>query len=508
MAPRGHLPANLRHQARITESAARSVGLDFFEVVFEMLDAADVNAVAAYGGFPVRYPSWRFGMHYERLQKGYEYGLSKIYELVINNDPTYAYLVRSNSMMEQKLVMAHVFGHADFFRHNAWFQPTDRGMLDRMAHHGGRVRRFVDAYGQDTVDHFLDQAISLDNLIDPFLPARELARAKQGCTESSSVTEHGLFTSLEVHRGSGASALPNYDILGHIAEHAPLEPWQRELLRIVRAEAYYFIPQRMTKIMNEGWASYWHSHLLTHGLLGPSEIVDFADCHAGATAVAPGQLNPYKLGIELFRHAHARGDDLFQLRRVHNDVSFIDHVVDEDFARSNQLFVFRRNARTGKNVLVDRDWVAIKEQLLRELSWCGSPRIQLVEADADGEGGLLLVHQHEGRDLKLDEAGAQLKTLAQVWGGPVHLLTLEEGEGRRISTDGQDVSVIETTRAQDAGGVAEQGVPAVEGSLEEVDAGPFLDGDERRRHHRDRQEIRAQPSCSYLAAQNAGTIIA
>ena len=120
------LTPRLLEQALLTETVARSNGLDFFEVVFEMLDAKDVNAVAAYGGFSVRYPSWRFGMDFERLQKGYEYGLSKIYELVINNDPTYAYLVRSNSLMEQKLVMAHVFGHADFFKNNVWFAPTER----------------------------------------------------------------------------------------------------------------------------------------------------------------------------------------------------------------------------------------------------------------------------------------------------------------------------------------------------------------------------------------------
>ncbi len=474
MARGSHLPSDLRRQARITEAAARSVGLDFFEVVFEMLDAADVNAVAAYGGFPVRYPSWRFGMDYERLQKGYDYGLSKIYELVINNDPTYAYLVRSNSMMEQKLVMAHVMGHADFFKHNVWFGPTQRSMVEQMGYHAERIRGFVDQHGQDKVERFLDVALGLDGLIDPYLPLRESRRADNQRQQARSRAERaretferkwgddsqvppiGPHPSPSQLTTRGAGSLPTFDILGFLVEHAALEDWQTEILRIVRAEAYYFSPQRLTKIMNEGWASYWHSHLLTHGLLDASEIVDFADCHAGATAVAPGQLNPYKLGIELFRHAKARGDDIFQLRRIHNDVSFIDHVVDEEFAENNQLFVYRRNGRTGKNVVVDRDWVAIKEQLLRELSWGGTPRIQLAEADADGEGGLLLVHQHEGRDLKLDEAGEQLKTLAKVWGGAVHLLTLEEGTGRRISTDGGEVSVIETARAQDACGGEEQ----------------------------------------------------
>ena len=126
MALGASLTPRLREEARRIEGVARSFGLDFFPVVFEMLDARDVNAVAAYGGFPVRYPSWRFGMEYERLEKGHRYGLSKIYELVINNDPTYAYLVRTNSDMEQKLVMAHVFGHADSEAAAAGARQQDR----------------------------------------------------------------------------------------------------------------------------------------------------------------------------------------------------------------------------------------------------------------------------------------------------------------------------------------------------------------------------------------------
>ncbi|NOT29873.1 MAG: SpoVR family protein, partial [Planctomycetes bacterium] len=170
---RSDLPPALKYQAVVIEDAARRAGLDFFDVVFELLDARDVNGVAAYGGFPVRHPSWRFGMEYERLEKGRQWGLSKIYELVINNDPTYAYLVRSNSLMEQKLVMAHVYGHADFFKHNLWFAPTERKMLDTLANHSTRVRRYIDAIGLEAVEQFLDRVQSLDTLIDPFLPRRE-----------------------------------------------------------------------------------------------------------------------------------------------------------------------------------------------------------------------------------------------------------------------------------------------------------------------------------------------
>ena len=421
------------------EALARSAGLDFHEIVFEMVDPWQVNALAAYGGFPVRYPSWRFGMEFERMEKGRQWGLSKIYELVINNDPTYAYLVRSNSLMEQKLVMAHVCGHADFFKHNRWFQPTDRHMLERMAHHGSRVRRFVDAYGQEAVDCFLDQALAIDNLIDPFLPARELARAEQGCKEQAAEP----FSSLEIQRSKSHGALPTYDIIGHLTEHAPLEPWQRELLGIVRSEAYYFMPQRMTKIMNEGWASFWHSKMLTQGLLDATEIIDFADCHSGATATVPGQLNPYKLGIDLFRFAEERDMDIFKLRKIHNDASFIDALVDEEFASRSALFVYGRNPKSGALEVSDRGWEHVKERLLQGLAWGGSPRIELLDDDYEGRGELLLRHHFEGRELDLSSAGGVLRQLGKLWRRPVHLLTTEKGQPRLVTSDGEALRSVE-----------------------------------------------------------------
>jgi stage V sporulation protein R len=106
-----NLPAHLRVLKDEIEGYARGYGLDFYETIFEVVDADDLNEIAAYGGFPTRYPHWSFGMQYEELKKGYEYGLSKIYEMVINNDPCYAYLMRCNHTVDQKLVMAHVYGH-------------------------------------------------------------------------------------------------------------------------------------------------------------------------------------------------------------------------------------------------------------------------------------------------------------------------------------------------------------------------------------------------------------
>ena len=439
------LPDELARQAERIEAVARGYGLDFFEVIFELLDAKNVNGLAAYGGFPVRSPSWRHGMEFERLDKGYSWGLSKIYELVINNDPVVAYLVRSNSRLEQKLVMAHVFGHADFFRHNGWFTATDRKMLDRMGQHSTRVRRHIDAQGLETVERFLDRALSLENLIDPFLPLRAHMRSGGGGGgEGDAAAAPPGGPPYEPMTGGRST----FDVLGFLAfderMQGRLEPWQKDMVRIVRAEAYYFQPQRMTKIMNEGWASFWHSRMLTGGVLDSSEIVDFADCHSAATVTAPGRMNPYKLGIELFRHAEATGRDIFRLRRIHNDATFVDELVDEEFVERQLMFVYDRNGRSGRAEVADRDWRAVKRRVLLDLSWGGMPQIELAAVDPEGDGELVLVHRHDGRDLQLAQAQETLLRLEGVWGGPVHLRTREEGQDRLIKCEGGELEVLDT----------------------------------------------------------------
>jgi len=462
---KSELPAALKYIAVVTESAARDAGLDFFEVVFELLDARDVNGVAAYGGFPVRYPSWRFGMEYERLEKGRNWGLSKIYELVINNDPTYAYLVRSNSLLEQKLVMAHVYGHADFFKHNLWFTATDRKMLDTMGNHSVRVRRYIDAIGQEPVERFLDLCMSLDTLVDPYLPLREHANPPESRSVYTPPSERARRTldalslsPLEVRkpepeapRGPSRGVPPTYDVLGFLEERAPLEAWERDVLHLLRTEAYYFSPQRMTKIMNEGWASFWHSRLLTGGILAPSEILDFADCHSAATLCPPGQLNPYKIGIELYRHAEACGEDIFQLRRVHNDVSLVHKLVDERFAERvlRPIAPPQADRRSGGSAR-QPTWQELKGWLLQEISWGGQPQIQLVGVDEEGQGELLLVHHHDGRDLQMARARETLLNLAALWGGPVHLLTVLEKQGRRLVASDGEFDMVDTREAEDA----------------------------------------------------------
>ena len=164
------LPSKIQDLADDLALKAKEYGLDFFETIFEMVDYDEICMLASFGGFPQRYPHWRFGAQYDELVKGHSYGLQKIYEMVINTDPCYAYLLRANDLGDQKLVIAHVYGHSDFFKNNAWFSKTNRRMLDQMANHAARINRYIDRFSYETVEEFIDACLSIEDLIDPYLP--------------------------------------------------------------------------------------------------------------------------------------------------------------------------------------------------------------------------------------------------------------------------------------------------------------------------------------------------
>jgi stage V sporulation protein R len=474
----------LAHLQAEIEEVARGYGLDFPEIRYEMLDYQMVNLVAAYDGFPSRYPHWRFGMEYTRLNKSYAYGLHRIYEMVINTEPVYAYLLRSNLPVDQKLVMAHVCGHADFFKNNLWFAHTNRKMLDEVANHASRIQRYNDRYGRNEVERFLDACLSLDNLIDihaagirrrpvytavdshdDILPTVRKIQAKEYMDSYINPPE---FLAEEQRKLDEAQAqrkqfpeAPERDVLLFLMEHAPLENWQRDILAIVREEAYYFAPQRQTKIMNEGWATFWHSKMMTEKLLTSAELIDYAEHHSGTVAAHSGRLNPYRLGLELLRDVEDRWnrgafgpeyDDcrdmkarknwdkklglgrqkLFEVRRIYNDIGFIDAFLTEEFARHHNLFAFDYNPVTGLYEISSRDFQAIKQKLLFQLTNFGQPLIDIVDANHHNRGELYLVHQHEGFDLDVAYAQATLENLYTLWNRPVHIETYDRDKERPL----------------------------------------------------------------------------
>jgi stage V sporulation protein R len=487
------------------QSYADEFGLQYFPQVFEVVDYEQMCEIASYGGFPVRYPHWRFGMEYDHLIKSHTYGLSKIYELVINSDPCYAYLLEGNSLTDQKLVMCHVYGHNDFFRNNHYFSRTDRRMIDVMANNASRVRRYMDRHGVNPVEGFIDTCLSIDNLIDPWAVFRDppAAQKKKNDDEEPGAEESTLRGRLpnisgyledyvnppefiqqqrERRRAEKEASKrkiplrPERDVLGFLLQHAPLESWEADVLSIIREEAYYFLPQMQTKIMNEGWASYWHSKLMTERALRDHEIIDYADACAGVMSMAPGQINPYKIGIELFRDLERRWnmgrfgaewdacDDMrerelwdkqlglgrekiFQVRRLYNDVTFIDEFFTMDFCREQKFFTFTENRRTGRLEIETREFLKVKNKLLAQLTNFGQPFIYVVDANYLNRGELLLGHRHEGSDLKLDYARDTLRNLERIWRRPTAILTVVDDKPKRIRYDGSEVTISDEPEA-------------------------------------------------------------
>ncbi len=485
------LPKELIQAQGVAEAHATSFGLTFFRVAFEMVDYQQMNALAAYAGFPTRYPHYRFGMEYQQMSKSYEYGLHKIYEMVINNNPTYAYLLEGNSILDNKLVMAHVYGHADFFLNNMYFAHTNRKMIDEMANHATRIRRYQERYGVERVERFIDASLAIDDLIDPgavFLPERGPATEKQDAPPEASVARMPAKSYMDRYVNPPAyleqqkrrledesrSALrfpprPERDVMRFIMDHAPLENWERDILSIIREEAYYFLPQRQTKVMNEGWASYWHSKIMTERMLDDSEIVDYADHHSGTMATSPGRLNPYKLGLELFRDIERRWDrgqfgpdwdscesmadranwdrklglgreKIFAARRVHCDATFLDEFLTPEFCQEQKLFVSREEPKSKRQVVSSREFDEVKQALLLQFTNGGRPVVEITDANFANRGELYLVHRHVGVDLRWDWAQETLTQLNLLWRRPVRLESLRGNKLVRIGNDGKSIA--------------------------------------------------------------------
>ncbi|HLQ44215.1 MAG TPA: SpoVR family protein [Planctomycetaceae bacterium] len=491
------LPQEIADVQKQMSSKAREYGLDFFETIFEVVDYDEMSMLAAFGGFPVRYPHWRFGAEFDELSKGYEYGLQKIYEMVINTNPCYAYLLKSNSMMDQKLVIAHVYGHCDFFKNNAWFKPTNRRMLDEMANHAARINRYIDRHGHEAVESFIDACLSLEDLVDPHSPhicRRDAPAESIGSPIAKEADEArdtpGKFASKDYmddfinpqeallkaqkeqdekqkkkEQPRNFPPEPERDVLLFLLEHAPLKPWQHDVLEIIRDEAYYFAPQGQTKIMNEGWASYWHSTIMTTFGLTDGEVVDYADHHSGTMAMSPNRLNPYKIGIELYRDIEERWDKgqfgpqwddcdnihekitwnkqlglgrekIFEVRRIHNDVTFIDAFLTPEFCFKHKLFSFAFNDSNNTYEIASRQFQEIKQQLLTSLANHGRPFIYVVDGNYKNRGELFLRHKYQGAELKHDYARDTLANLQRIWGRPVHIDTVVDDKTTVISYDG------------------------------------------------------------------------
>ncbi len=463
----------LREQARRLVEAA---GLDPWPVIFGIVDHDQLNEYSAYDGFPERFPHWSFGMSYDYFRKRSAYSGWWTYELVINTNPAIAYLRESNTPVENKGVMIHVYAHVDFFKNNYWFSKTSKDMIKVMHTHAERVEEYMEKYGIERVESFIDKALSLQYEIDQYAPFIKRA------LKASGEDEHGReplripvkrdymdrFLNppkwLEERRARLREAQerarqprdetellkPQKDILGFIMKHGRLENWQKDILAMIREESYYFVPQIQTKLMNEGWASYWQSKLMAE-FAQPNEFIDHADMMS--KVLAGGALNPYALGKLIWEDIKERWDKgrfgrdwelckdpekkrrwdtkanlgtekIFEVRRTYNDVMFLSEFFTPELFEKLKLFAYEYIPETGAYHITSRDYEDVKKKLLLQHTNLGRPMVKVATGNYGNRGELLLLHFYNGVGLHLEEAKEVLKNIYTMWGRPVNLKTI------------------------------------------------------------------------------------
>tara|TARA_B100001094_G_C18186658_1_gene804253 strand:- start:703 stop:2007 length:1305 start_codon:yes stop_codon:yes gene_type:complete len=409
-------------------------GLDWFELAYETCDYYEMIGTMAYHGMPSHYAHWSYGKSFERNHLMYNTGQQGLpYELIINSDPSLAYLMEENPMYLQVLIMAHCIGHSDFFKNNVTFKHTHpENIILRMRN----AKRYVDnliedpSIGVEAVERILDSAHALSmNVPKRYTPyvsqkdqRKRLVRdVKSGAYKDSSYTPD--VNALPVK--------PEENILAFIADVSPnLEEWQRELILIVEEEAHYFMPQIRTKIMNEGWASYWHYRLMHELELGSDMHIPFLKTHNEVVRPHAGAINPYYVGFHMFRDIEERFglEECFIARESLNDESFIRQYLTQELCEQLELFSYSLHKDEYKvdDVSDDQGWKNIREDLIKQVGGNSIPNI--VVDNVDESNVLCLIHEHDGRDLELDYADAVCHHISNLWGDVVKLDTIIEDE--------------------------------------------------------------------------------
>ncbi|HWW75832.1 MAG TPA: SpoVR family protein [Pyrinomonadaceae bacterium] len=447
---------------------ARRFGLDPYPVRFEVVPATVMYEIGSYA-LPGRYSHWTFGKAYHRMKTMYDFGLSKIYEVVINTNPSYGFLLETNSPVQNKLVMAHVLGHVDFFRNNAYFSKTNRRMVEAVSAHAGRMSEYEFKYGRKTVERLLDAVLSIEEHIDPnfFIrreepePGPEAKKKPKAPGRYDDLWDIGKQPDPEASAGGDerprGERLPEKDLVYYIMRNSPsLKDWQRDVLSMIHEEMEYFVPQMQTKTLNEGWASFWHSRIMRELDLPDVEMLEFAELHSGVVSPHKGQLNPYYLGYKILEDIERRWDKpsaeerekfgrepgggrakIFEVRELDNDVSFLRNYLTEELCEELDLFVYEL-VEEEEWTVTEKRWQRVRDQLVANMTNFGFPYIVVADGDYNNNRELYLKHQYEGAELDTAYARRVLEHVHTLWGRPVHLETVVDDEPARLHYNGEE----------------------------------------------------------------------
>lgn len=503
------MPENLKKLLPEIYKKVSEFGCDFYPTVVEMLTYDEISEIAAYGGFPVRYPHWRWGMEYEELQRGYMHGMHKIYEMVVNCNPAYLYCLDSNTLVDNVTVIAHALGHCDFFKNNIYFSQTSQNMMNELANHGTRIRKYMSRWGKERVTEFIDHVLRIETLIDSskawqpkkyknnlikdnrkyrhpgrlkveqgheymedYLNTDEWIQAQREAIEKLEVAEY-----LDIFSGS------TKDIMGFIRDNAPLKAWESDIVSMLYEESMYFAPQRMTKTINEGWASYIDYNIIARqgfSSLGQeyesSGIIEYA-AHKMGVLGGKYSMNPYKLGFNIFCDIEERWnkgrfgkeweecsdleqkenwdkelnlghEKVFEVRKFYNDLMLIMEFFTPEFCEKYEFFEWKKYPN-GEYKIESRDHKKIKTKLISRYTNGGLPEIRLVDPNHRNKNIMFLEHVWTGRTLHDAYIGPVLESLRYLWKNDVYLSTKAQDGKENIYRCKGDEFIVDVVSRED-----------------------------------------------------------
>ena len=453
---------------------ARDFGLDTYPVQLEVITAEQMIDAYASVGMPVNYRHWSFGKQFIATEKHYRRGqMGLAYEIVINSDPCIAYLMEENTICMQALVIAHAcYGHNSFFKGNYLFRTwTDASsIIDYLVFAKQYIMQCEERHGIDAVEDLLDSCHALMNYgVDRYkrpypISAEEERRRMKDREEHLQKQINDLWRTIpkSASKGDGKDnkrfpAEPQENILYFLEKHAPLlEPWQREIIRIVRKIAQYFYPQRQTQVMNEGWATFWHYTLMNdlydEGLVTEGFMMEFLQSHTSVVYQPPfdspyySGINPYALGFAMYRDIRriceapteedrrwfpdiAGSDWLTTLKFAMNsfkDESFILQYLSPKVIRDLKLFSILDDDQKDELVVPaihdEPGYQQIRETLAAQYNLGNrEPNVQIWSIDRRGDRSLTLRHQQHDRKPLGNSTEEVLKHLHRLWGFNIHL---------------------------------------------------------------------------------------
>ncbi len=411
-----------------------SLGLDWYPIEYEICDYKEMMGHMAYTGLPTHYRHWSYGKSFDRIQTQYNLGMSGLpYEMIINSNPSISYLMTENPMPTHILTMAHCVGHSDFFKNNRMFAETGADTaIDRFKSASKRVKKYMEdpTIGVDKVEKILDacHAIKFQVPRTPGIKRRNHKDLKEYYRKLIYNDTSGKFDNFDLNK---IPLEPDTNLLSFLATHNRLlEDWERDLIRIVEQESLYLVPQACTKVMNEGWACMIHEKIINALGIPDEYFLSFIRLHNQVVRPHLGRVNPYHLGFKIFKYLEEKHGfaECLRIRETHNDETFLKTYLNEELCKELNLFSYSLDTKQGYNRITDvsvgEGWQTVRDDLIKNIGLNSVPVVIVKEMKKDGT--LVLVHEHDGRDLELSEANKVFQYINDLWHGEIRFTTVIE----------------------------------------------------------------------------------